>query len=237
MVSRGRRKRKVFRSRRPRVSFWTRGGIKECSNPGFQEGPAHHPQANGVVERFHRQLKVSFKAHEAPSQWVHLLPVVLLCLQSAVKEDLSCRPSQLVFGTTLCFPAEFVGAKSTQEPLSGDSYVTILQDIFHAVRPTRTRATISQTAFVACDLNTSSDVFLRTDCVRRPLEAPYTCPHLVLARQKKTFKTRFNSRYGVVSIDQLKPGYFESSKSSATLSSSSVNVPSATLPKNASVFV
>lgn len=62
---------------------------------------AYCPQANGLVERFHRQLKASIKAHEAPTQWVDLLLVALHGLCTTVKKDLECAPSQVVFSMTL----------------------------------------------------------------------------------------------------------------------------------------
>ena len=41
---------------------------------------AYHPQANGIVERFHRQLKAALKARLVGPAWVDELPLVLLGL-------------------------------------------------------------------------------------------------------------------------------------------------------------
>ena len=38
----------------------------------------NHPQSNGKVERFHRQLKAAIMAHESPNPWTITLPAVLL---------------------------------------------------------------------------------------------------------------------------------------------------------------
>ncbi|XP_064461935.1 uncharacterized protein LOC135372176 [Ornithodoros turicata] len=62
---------------------------------------AYHPSSNGLVERFHRQLKASLIAREAQTSWVDHLPVVMLGICSAFKEDLSCTAAKLVYGTTL----------------------------------------------------------------------------------------------------------------------------------------
>lgn len=35
---------------------------------------AHHPSSNGLVERFHQQLKRSLKAIEDPMHWVSAIP-------------------------------------------------------------------------------------------------------------------------------------------------------------------
>ena len=41
---------------------------------------AYHPQANGMVERFHRQLKASLMAVAENGNWMSSLPLVLLGL-------------------------------------------------------------------------------------------------------------------------------------------------------------
>ena len=66
---------------------------------------SYHPAANGMVERFHRQLKSALKAHNDPQHWSEQLPLTLLCVRTTVKEDLACSPAKLVFGTTLRLPA------------------------------------------------------------------------------------------------------------------------------------
>ncbi|KAK3784104.1 hypothetical protein RRG08_050716 [Elysia crispata] len=38
---------------------------------------AYHPQANGMVERLHRQLKASLKARTTGANWFDELPMVL----------------------------------------------------------------------------------------------------------------------------------------------------------------
>ena len=51
---------------------------------------AYHPIANGLIERFHRQLKASLKAYPDPTSWMDSLPLVLLDIRSAFKEDIGC---------------------------------------------------------------------------------------------------------------------------------------------------
>ena len=62
---------------------------------------AYHPQANGMIERFHRQLKAALKAQPLPESWTEYLPLVLLGICSAIKEDLHYSPAELVYGTTV----------------------------------------------------------------------------------------------------------------------------------------
>lgn len=53
---------------------------------------SYHPQSNGMVERFHRHLKDALKSQLHPYKWVDSLPLVLLGIRAAVKEDLQCSP-------------------------------------------------------------------------------------------------------------------------------------------------
>nr|VZI16354.1 unnamed protein product [Spirometra erinaceieuropaei] len=57
---------------------------------------SYHPQANGLVERFHRQLKTSLMAQSDPSRWSDHLPLVLLSLRSTLKADIGCTAADLV---------------------------------------------------------------------------------------------------------------------------------------------
>jgi hypothetical protein len=59
---------------------------------------AYHQQANGMVERFHRQLKSSLKCHETEN-WTEILPIVLLGIRTAIKEDINASSSELLFGS------------------------------------------------------------------------------------------------------------------------------------------
>lgn len=65
----------------------------------------YHPQANGMVERFHRTLKAALTAQESP-RWSERLPIVLLALRNTVKQGINASPAELVYGATLRLPGE-----------------------------------------------------------------------------------------------------------------------------------
>lgn len=46
-------------------------------------------QSSGIIKRLQRQLKVAILSREQSHKWVEKLPVVLLCLSSLDKEDIS----------------------------------------------------------------------------------------------------------------------------------------------------
>ena len=65
---------------------------------------AYHPIANGMVKRFHRQLKAALKCHLKQSTWTEALPLVMLGIRTSLKSDLGCSSAELVYGTTLRLP-------------------------------------------------------------------------------------------------------------------------------------
>ena len=67
---------------------------------------SYHPQSNGMVERFHRQLKAAIMAHESPNPWTITLPSVLLGVRSALKELLGRSAAEMIYDTTLRLPGE-----------------------------------------------------------------------------------------------------------------------------------
>ena len=104
----------------------------QCSNM-----TAYHPQANGLVERLHRQLKAALMAREQQTNWMTHLPMVLLGIRSAWRKELDCSPTELVFGTTLHLPGEFVESSPTTLPD---------HDFLHQLRAQMNKITPTQTA-------------------------------------------------------------------------------------------
>ena len=70
---------------------------------------SYHPQSNGMVERFHRQLKAAIMAHETPNPWTTTLPAVLLGIRLTVKGTLGRSAAEMAYGMTLRLPGDFTG--------------------------------------------------------------------------------------------------------------------------------
>ena len=117
--------------------------VLECTR---HQTTSHHPQANGLVERVHRQLKAALRAHEH-RRWTRSLPLVLLGVRSAVKTDLDCTAAELVYGQPLRLPAEFLGdAPNTtsrtrrRTPLNSAATCVSWRQWYRAPRPLTDRA-------------------------------------------------------------------------------------------------
>lgn len=139
---------------------------------------AYHPQANGMVERLHRQLKAAFKARENAVHWKEELPFVLLGIRSAIKEDLNCTPAEMVYGQTLRLPGElFDNSKNNDVDIS--DFVTRLRATMDNLLPTDTRKTPQNNLFIPKSLETCDFVFVRVDKVKTGLMPPYEGPYKV----------------------------------------------------------
>ena len=92
---------------------------------------AYRPQANGLVERFHRQLKGSLKARLQGPRWMDELPLVLLGIRTAWREDPGCSASDLVYGTSLRIPGEFSNETCECPPSFSANSKTICVPSFH----------------------------------------------------------------------------------------------------------
>ncbi|BHF82160.1 hypothetical protein SprV_0802529700 [Sparganum proliferum] len=108
---------------------------------------AYHPQANGLVERFHRQLKTSLMAQPDPSRWSDHLPLVLLSLRSTLKADIGCTAADLVYGISLRLPGELVSPSKTPTFFEPCSYVKRLRSAMLNLRatPSRTESSFVRT--------------------------------------------------------------------------------------------
>ena len=170
---------------------------------------AYHPQANGIIERWHRTLKSAILCHNT-EKWTMHIPIILLGLRSTYKEDLNATPAELVFGTTLRIPGEFF---DEQPPTKTQSQTVIdLRNAMRDLRPTTTAWHSSTKTFVHGDLQTATHVFLRDDSIRPSLTHPYNGPFEVLERTPKYYRLRLPNRESNITIDRLKPAFMPRDK-------------------------
>ena len=127
-----------------------------------------HPQANGMVERMHRQLKASLKVRLTTAAWCTQLPIVLLGMRTALKEDHGTSAAELVYGTTLHLPGDFI--HQAPQMASPGSFADQLRQHMAQLRLSPV-ITHGQHAFhVPCDLQSATHVFVRHDAHRSQLQ-------------------------------------------------------------------
>ena len=169
----------------------------------------YHPQANGMVERFHRQLKAALKTLPDPSSWFESLPLVLLGIRTSIKEDLQASAAEMVYGTTLRLPGEFFSSSSTSSSMDPTNYASRLKAHMNQLQPTSPRQTHTNTRQVSKLLSTCKHVFVRCDSVRKPLQPPYNGPYRILNRTDKYYTIDIAGRKDNALIDCLKPAHLD----------------------------
>lgn len=167
---------------------------------------AYHPQANGMVERLHRQLKAAIMCHT--DTWFSALPVVLLGLRSSLKEDLGCSAAELVYGEPLRLPGELVIPASRQN-IEASEFVAQLREKMSSIRAVPASRHAKRTSFIHKDLSTTTHVMLRDDSARRSLQPPYTGPYKVKDRGSKIITLEIGGKEVAVSIDRVKPAHLD----------------------------
>ena len=171
---------------------------------------AYHPQSNGMIERLHRQLKASLKCKEIPNDWVENLPIIMLGIRSALKEDLNCSAAELTFGLSLRIPGQFFDTPPSQVPDATD-FADKLRIAMAKLKPSPPRHSYNtRSNFVHKSLESCTHVFVRTDSVKTPLQSPYEGPFKVIEKNEKHFKIIKGNNEDLISIDRCKPAYLES---------------------------
>ena len=62
---------------------------------------AYHPQSNGMIERWHRNLKAALIARGNTNNWVKELPTIIFGLRNCPRQDTGYSAAEMVFGTAL----------------------------------------------------------------------------------------------------------------------------------------
>lgn len=161
--------------------------------------------------------QAAIKCHKT-ADWVKILPVVLLGLRNAYKEDIKTSTAELLlcgttlrallYGTQLRIPGEyFTHEEPSQDPFP---FLEHLRQAMRNLRPTQTAHHNKPRIFAHKALHDCTHVFVRIDGVKKPLDQPYEGPYEVLERISN-FCYRINIKEWPtdVSTDRLKPAYLE----------------------------
>ena len=104
---------------------------------------SYYPCANGLVERFHRQLKAALYAQANPLNWPQNLPLVLLGIRSALKPDVGGSAAEVVYGCGLRLRWEFLAPTTGSTLASPGGLVIRLRQFAQQLRPVPPRTSSS----------------------------------------------------------------------------------------------
>ena len=121
------------------------------------------------------------------------LPWVLLGLRTTPKEDLNASPADLVYGSPLKVPGDFVPQSGPQVPVP--EHLQKLRTKVDNLRPVPTsmHGAENRRTNVQSSLALAKFVFIRKEA-KRPLEPPYEGPYEVVNKEDKYYTLQVGSR-------------------------------------------
>ena len=138
-----------------------------------------------------------------------VLPLVLLGIQTSLKEDISSTAAELVYGTTLCLRGEYFTLTTTESLPDPSNYVRQLKALMQHIHSSPPRQPTNNDSNIPKGLATATHVFIRQDVVRKPLQPLYDGPFLVVKTTDKHYTVNINGRKDTVSMDLLKPAHLD----------------------------
>lgn len=165
-----------------------------CKTLGMQHvsTTAYHPQSNGLVERFHRQLKESLRARCGGLDWLEHLPWVLLGLRAAPKDDANVSPAEAALGRALVLPSQ---AQLVQHVEPADVVgVEIPSTVKSSLDVSKPNSSLVSGDFV----------YVRNGPAGKPLTPTYGGPYQVLDVRGKAVRLMVGERADWVAIERLK---------------------------------
>lgn len=143
----------------------------------------YNPKANGMVERLHRQIKASLRARENTIQWSQELPLVLLGIRTAIKDDLNCSAAELVYGQNLRLPGDFSNLSS--DATNYTEFIKTFREHITNLESTDTRQIKQKNIFLPKEIDKCDFILIRSNRVKASLSNPYEGPFKVIRRFKK----------------------------------------------------
>jgi cleavage and polyadenylation specificity factor subunit 1 len=169
---------------------------------------AYHPQSNGMIERFHRQLKEALRARECGAAWSEHVPWVLLGLRAAPKEESGTSAAEAVFGEKLVLPNQYKprGEDSMQQPPPPPPPAVPLPPADTGEPAAQGgRPSYAEVAATPLRLLQGADfVYIRKGQMTGTFSPPYSGPYKVVDKREKVFDVQVGDRVETVSVDRLK---------------------------------
>ncbi|KAK3789715.1 hypothetical protein RRG08_036008 [Elysia crispata] len=163
-------------------------------------------QANGMIERFHRTFMTALKARLTGPNWVEELHWVHLGLRTTPKEDLGYSSAELVYREHLAIAGELIPPKSAK---SMDDLLLNFRLKIPLYAPRLASHHTSARPYLSPSLLAAKHVYFRRDGTKGPLQKPYSNPYAVLTPGDKTFLIDIGGRAERISVDRIKPAFFD----------------------------
>ena len=170
----------------------------------------YHPQTQGLLERAHKTIKTSLRAHDQPYNWLANLGFTMLGLRICVKEDLDCSAAELVYGANLRLPYEFISPTEEPSSITPYSFSNKLKTFFRERSPIQTRNQPERTIYIPSDLDSCTHVFLLSTKRPTSLHPNYTGPYRVIFKGPSSFLIDYKGQKKFFSKCSLKPAYLSS---------------------------
>ena len=105
--------------------------VNLCGSRGVRTSP-YHPQANGIIERFHSTIKAMLRkvASDRPRDWDRFLPSLLFACRELPSETTGFSPFQLLFGREVRGPVALLQEVWTDREHSDDDAKPVYSYVF-----------------------------------------------------------------------------------------------------------
>ncbi|KAK3748814.1 hypothetical protein RRG08_065321 [Elysia crispata] len=133
--------------------------------------------------------------------------MVLLGIRSSWRVDPGCSPADLVYGSTLRIPGEFLQPHDARTVEPDVPFLRHLQQTMRSFQPPTPQFHGQPSVYVPANLAPAKFVYVRKDSHKHPLQRPYDGPYLVLNKSDKFFTVDIKGRPETISIDRLKAAF------------------------------
>lgn len=133
------------------------------------------------------------------------LPIVLLGLRAAIRENDNVSPAQMLYGANIHIPGVFM--EPTRQITSPEIFTNDLHKYMAHLSPIETEHHYAHIPFIHPKMEKSIYVFVRIDAIKKPLSSPYEGPFKVPGKHKKNYRIQLFNKTTMVSIDRLKPAF------------------------------
>ena len=125
-------------------------------------------------------------------------------MRTAWREDPDCSPAELVYGSSLHVPGEFLPPVAPQQNTPSSEFLRHLQTSMRSALPPPPSHHGTRPEQVPTNLDSTGYVYIRQDGYRKPLTRPYSGPHRIVEVHDKYYVVNIDGHEDKVTIDRLK---------------------------------